>query len=167
MANPTLGAPSPTQNVQRLPNETYGDWTVSDLGDGDFMAVVANNAQSSFGTVCGRSTECAAIVDLDTACTAGDKFPALINAPAGAYSAELECIKAGKGFMFTLPIDNDLTEAMSVGGVLGFAVPMQSGQFKVVRFSLTGAARATARIHQLAQGRVPETRQPASDNSTL
>jgi hypothetical protein len=56
---------------------------------------------------------------------------------------------------------------MSVGGMIGFAFPMKSGDFKVARFSLTGSARASARAQQFASGSTRDQKSQTSDNYTL
>lgn len=148
-------------------SESYGDWTVISVTDQVYMATTQNNAGSVFGTIC--SVEgCTALLNPKIQCVVGDSYPALVNSPGGAVSVELLCEDFGEGVLvYSFPIDDGVAEVMAVGGVLGMAFPMASGQFQVERFSLTGAARATARASQLAQGRTGTGRQNASDSSTL
>jgi hypothetical protein len=39
--------------------------------------------------------------------------------------------------------DKQIATVITSGAAIGFAIPMLSGEFKVVRFSLNGALRAT------------------------
>jgi hypothetical protein len=163
-------AKPPMINLQPArPDEKIGDWTVIGGSSDVVITSVGNNAGSVFGVVCShRMTEgCAAFLNPSIECDDGHKYAALVNAPAAAFAVTLVCEKIDDMFLYTLPLEGGVADAMSVGGVLGIAFPMQSGQFKVARFSLTGAARAAARAAQLAAGEPPIQKQDASDNSTL
>jgi hypothetical protein len=149
------------------PHERYGDWTATDVGGGIYMATTANNVGSVFGTMCEKNT-CFAFMNPSIGCNPSDQYPALINAPGGAFSVLVTCEKFGDLLIYDFDIGDQLSEAMAVGGVLGIAFPMASGEFKVARFSLTGAARATARIAQLAKGEVPASNsRTGSDENSL
>lgn len=147
-------------------SETYGDWTVQYLAGESTVANVTNSAGHVLGAICDKSG-CEAFFNPQLNCTDGNSYPALVNAPSGSFYVDLKCLKAGERFLYSTPLDGDMSEAMSVGGVLGIAFPMASGKFEVSRFSLTGAARATARASQVARGPSPSNRQEASDNFSL
>ena len=138
-----LNVPSP----DTIPDETFGDWRVVNIGRELSIASTKNDAESVFGTIC-STTGCFAFFNISIGCTENGKYPALINAPAAAYTLIMTCYKLGDKLMYTVPIEGPIADAMSVGGVLGMAFPLASGEFKVARFSLTGAARATARASQ-------------------
>jgi hypothetical protein len=162
VAPPAIPAPAPS-----VPSEQYGDWTAYGLGGGLFMATTTNSGGAVFGTICTKET-CFAFLNPKLSCTPEAKYPALVNAPAGAFSVEIQCEKVDDLLVYTFDIGGEMANIMSIGGVLGIAFPMASGQFEVSRFSLTGAARAAARVQQLAQGQAPATApQNATDNSTL
>lgn len=131
--------------------ETYGEWTATYRpSTGLAMSFIQNSSKSLFGTVCSRG-KCDAFLDPKISCDDGAEYPALINAPSAAFHVRVRCseMKDG-GTYYILSLDGGVADAMSVGGILGIAFPMQSGQFRVERFSLTGAARAAARASQLA-----------------
>lgn len=145
------GPPQPIDvKAKPGPTERYGEWTAQALADRTFMATTNNREGAVFGVVC-SPRNCAAVVNPQIDCDVGDYYPVLVNTPAGSYSPKIQCEKLGDVLVYSFALDDDLTESMSIGGIIGFAFPMASGEFKVVRFSLTGAARATARISQLAQ----------------
>ena len=146
--------------------EAYGEWGVTRMSDRVYLASTKNNASSAFGSFCDQ-TGCLAFFNPAIGCDEGSSYPALISTPAGAFSVDLKCIHAGELNLYTMPMDVTIADAMSIGGVLGVAFPMASGEFKVARFSLTGAARATARASQLAQAPARNDRKNASDNLTL
>lgn len=164
------GAKPPRINLAPPPalkqTETFGDWTVTYTDKTLVIASVGNNAGAVFGSICYKG-HCSAFFNPQIDCKDGDEYPALVNAPAAAFGVSLKCEKTGEIFLYTLPLEGGVAEAMSVGGVLGIAFPMQSGEFQVARFSLTGAARSSARASQIAGGSLESERQPASDNSTL
>lgn len=148
------------------PSETYGDWTVRLLGNSSTIASVSNNAGSAFGAICSQ-TGCTSFFNPKIECEDGHEYSALVNAPSAAFTVTLECEKLDDLYLYTLPLEGGVADAMSVGGVLGIAFPMQSGEFKVARFSLTGAARASARAQQVAQRTTAPNKQQASDNFSL
>lgn len=148
------------------PSEQYGDWTVTQLTPGSYIALTVNNGDARFGTFCSPKM-CTAFFDNGSTCENGAKYPVLLNSPSGAYPEIAVCEKIGNRHLLEMPLQGDVSNAMSVGGTLGIAFPMQSGQFQVSRFSMTGAARASARASQLAQARPANSQQPATDNFSL
>lgn len=168
-AAPALGQTRPPPiNIQVAPQtERYGDWSAQQLSDTAYMATTTNDAGSLFGTLC-TATSCSAIINPKIECDPGGKYPALVNTPGGSFPTSLLCEAVGEVLLYSFDLTDNLTDAMSIGGVIGLAFPMESGEFKVSRFSLTGAARATARIQQLAQGLAPSPeRARVSDETTL
>ena len=161
-------SPAIAQRTETEPlTETYGDWTVIAATEEVFMATTQNNAGAVFGTLC-TAQECTALLNPELQCRVGESYPALVNSPGGAVAVYLLCEDFGEGtLVYSFAIDEGVAEAMAVGGVIGIAFPMESGEFRVERFSLTGAARATGRASQLAQGLAETGRQNASDSSTL
>jgi hypothetical protein len=121
------------------------------MTDGWYVASTVNDAGSAFGVLCNQSG-CSFFVNPQITCDENASYPALINAPSAGYTAKLTCTHYDKGKSAVLLFENDqaLIDALSVGGNLGVAMPMQSGEFKVSRFSLTGALRGYARAAQLA-----------------
>jgi hypothetical protein len=143
--------PPPIVLVQKFTPEQYGVWTVDFVSTGMYWAYTNNDAGSSFGMSC-TGGECVPFFNPRITCEDKSEYPTLVNAPSGAYSAIATCIPLGKVNLLVLPDANATSEAMTIGGELGIAFPMKSGQFAVSRFSLTGALRATARAQQLSRG---------------
>jgi hypothetical protein len=162
-------SPAPPQILVRpnTPTESYGDWTAQRAGSDSFIATTTNSAGSVFGTFCSPDG-CSAILGSSVSCTPDHSYAALINAPGGAFATTAVCEMVGESYLYFFEMTDGLVNAMAIGGVIGVAFPMESGEFKVARFSLTGAARATARIQQLAVGTGgAPTRRNASDETTL
>ena len=160
-----IPAPPVIRTMPSAAEEEYGDWTVSVIKPGLVIASTSNNAGLTFGTLC-TGSECVAFFNPLIACSDGDVFNALVNAPASAFAASIRCERLKDISLYTLPLEGEVADAMSVGGVLGIAFPMKSGEFKVARFSLTGAARSTARAQQLARPSAP-TRSGGKDAYSL
>lgn len=158
--------PAPVVQLPPSPREDYGDWGVTLFGGDLYIAATRNSADAAFGTMCDK-TDCIAFFNPKIDCVEGEKYPVLINAPAAAYSSVVKCEKVDGVTLYSLPLEGAIADAMSVGGILGIAFPMASGEFKVSRFSLTGAARASARAAQLGKSGQGSTRQNASDSLTL
>lgn len=141
---------TPPPIVRLSPDEQYGDWIVQDLGSNLYMASTGNSSGSRFGELCDAGG-CIAFFNPQIVCEDGHAYPALINSPAGAVNLQLTCKKVDALYLLTLPDASDLTDPLSIGGQLGIAFPMQSGEFAVSRFSMTGGLRACARTEQLAK----------------
>ena len=122
-----------------------GDWAL-DVGDGWTEAMTANDASSSFGYYC-TAGACSFYLDLNTSCGAnGAHTPVLVNADAGSVQVMATCVNLtvnGAPRHVNMFQDKDIQTAIASGNAIGFAVPIQGGQFKLVRFSLNGAAAAT------------------------
>ncbi len=149
-----------------VPNEYFGDWSVTTTQGGSSIASIKNNAGSVFGVICIEDT-CTSFFNPTVPCDEETKYPALVNAPSAAFPVTMECVKAGELNLYTFPMDSGITDAMSIGGIIGIAYPMKSGEFKVERFSLTGSARAAARAGQIAKFYALPANKKGSDKSTL
>ena len=74
----------------------------------------------------------------------------MINSPVGAFPVTTTCAKFPGPEKSPPDVMNVITEygaaraAFESGGTVGFVLPLQSGQFKVLRFSTVGATAAIA-----------------------
>lgn len=126
--------------------QIIGDW-VLDVGGGTSYAeaFTGNDSGSTFGLLC-TSADCLFYIDMNLKCTEGGKIPMLINSSSGSTYISSTCVhlRSKTEIRYVTAIkDADVVTAISKGKVIGFAVPLESGQFKVVRFSLDGAVTAT------------------------
>ena len=77
----------------------------------------------------------------------------MANTNEGALPLNASCFAAESGRHFLLfGLDDNWIDIIRTGGVLGFALPMQSGEFHVSRFSLNGAAEALTALSDSIQG---------------
>jgi hypothetical protein len=121
---------------------TFGDWTAGDYGDFTLASTV-NESGSAFGLACGKT--CVWFVNFQSGCEVGKDYPAMINTAAGAKAIQLRCYHLSDRWLLTFPLEENDADAISSGGQIGFAFPLQSGKFGVSRFSLTGGVDATVK----------------------
>lgn len=128
--------------------ENYGDWSVNRL-DAGYLALANNESNSTFGVLC--LTKCINVFNFNVQCDNNNIIPALVNSSSGAYHINLSCYRVDeKTYFLSTPFDQSLYNAMEIGGVLGISFPLKSGEFKVARFSLTGALKASVRAFELS-----------------
>lgn len=148
---PIIAPPPPITTVTiPEPKERYGDWTVEHWIGTAYLAAVDGSNGGRFGTICSPNS-CLAFFNPKIPCEHNGRYPALINAPSAAYGVSLVCEKFAGSYVYELPLEGAIADAMSIGGVLGISFPMEGGEFRVSRFSLTGSARATARAQFLSK----------------
>lgn len=141
--------PPPIVNTNIVsPTERYGDWTVAEFGTKSYIATTTNPSGSLFGVVCGST--CTAVINPKIQCKDKQSIPALINSSAGSFSAQLTCLVIDGRYLFSTPVTKTFVDSMEIGGQLGIAFPMESGQFQVARFSLTGSLKAVLRAYDLS-----------------
>jgi hypothetical protein len=125
--------------------QIIGDWAVEG-STGYTEASTSNESGSMFGFLCGNGS-CAFYLDTKTNCGVdGTKTPMLVNADAGSTFVMTTCVNLDtKGHQRQLATfqDVDILTSIASGTAIGFAIPMANGQFKIVRFSLSGAVAAT------------------------
>ena len=133
---------------QRSPDKqlTYGDWTVMLSEERtDLIAATSQDDDKFLAYRCFTSEgKCAHVIVTATRCEEGGNYPVLINASSGSLTVDCLCSENENGTYELVPknfdnFHNTLTES---SGYIGFAIPLESGQFKVIRFSLNGAKRA-------------------------
>jgi hypothetical protein len=135
--------------------ETFGSWMtgVTDTGDG-LYAATQNDSGNLLGQYCFPSEgNCIWLLGMATACKEGDQYAVLANSDAGAGHLNVYCsAKLDNGlyryvFLEFDAIQNIVTKGMRVG----FAVPLEGDQFRVVRFDLGGSNRALAVMRSAAE----------------
>lgn len=127
------------------PRLTYGNWSVFLSDDKkDLIAATEQDGDKFLAYRCfTEQGKCVHVLVIATGCTEGQEYPVLVNASSGSLAIECLCSE-NDGTYELLPTDFDKIHGAltSSTGPIGFAVPLASGQFKVVRFSLTGAKAA-------------------------
>jgi hypothetical protein len=127
----------------------YGNWlVVMDKKTGDTAAGVVNNAKDMLTYRCVAELEkCFFRLAPNLKCEAGNEYPILANTGEGAVAIRGVCAigaetEAGN-YIDLAPVD-EVFKLVKQGSVIGFAIAMDSGKFKVVRFSLNGSTKSLA-----------------------
>lgn len=135
--------------VTSAQTQKFQKWTVYNYSGGP-SALTFNDSQNGLGPVCSDDTNACywMILSPGTACSDGVKSPVLINASSGSYSLVAHCTGsielAGTTYHRYLISKYEEMQriAESSTGLIGFAIPLDSGSFSVLRFDLTGAKAA-------------------------
>jgi hypothetical protein len=126
--------------------QQMGDWTLAMYADGSGEAYTSNSSGSLFGLYC--ATKCFFYLRERRDCIEGDFYPVLINFQGGADYLQMVCAKLA-GLHFPVYVLNDvdkLITATSRSRQIGFAMPLEDGEFAVSRFSLNGSNRAISSL---------------------
>jgi hypothetical protein len=121
--------------------QTYGDWVVTRIAG--LQIAKSSTGNAVIGVVCVvEADSCHAYIGTDSTCNEGQRVPMLINSAVGAVQVTTQCTKIG-GFLYNIIDEFDsAASAFESGGVVGFALPLASGEFRVIRFSTRGATHA-------------------------
>jgi hypothetical protein len=121
---------------------SYGDWYVhKELAD----IQIANTSSGAAvaGVLCLVSAgTCSAYLGTDTPCAEGVETPMVINSAVGASAVTATCTSIGNQKYNVFSEFGSVRAAFESGGVVGFAMPLRSGEFRVVRFNTRGATAA-------------------------
>jgi hypothetical protein len=148
-----------------------GDWTYGRSDDrSTFFAFTTNDSGAVLGEWCGASTgKCSWMIGLTTMCEQNSSYPILANSDTGAASVMITC--GGKvsdtnlsRYQFTSY--KDVESLLQGSKRIGFAIPMQLDQFRVVRFSLDGAVQAVENMERQVV-KNPAPRKPDTKDTVL
>lgn len=119
-----------------------GDWVVDKSVAGIQIAKTTSDS-SSAGILCVVKTEnCTAFLQLPTPCEVGGLVPLIINSKVGAFAVDGKCLKIGDLWVQEITPYKSAADAFESGGEIGFALPLMSGKFRVVRFDTAGGVAA-------------------------
>lgn len=133
-------------------DQKFGDWIFRDALENIQVANSTNSSNNTAGIICFLKTgNCSAYLATDAACESGADYPMMINSSIGSFSINSTCTEiAGSKFL----VINQFAEskaAFESGGIVGFVLPMESGNFKVMRFSTKGATAAIGRAMTISE----------------
>ena len=121
-----------------------GDWNWNIDGTDMFYAGTSNNAQNLLAQFCYLTDgNCVYAVSFGLNCDKGEKYPALLNSDSGARSIELICGNKMQGqnvLMFSS--FEEIDGIIRSNNRIGFVLPLKGDEFKAIRFSLRGSAKA-------------------------
>lgn len=127
---------------------------VTDSGDKLFYAATMNESGNILGQYCDPSTgNCIWLLGMSTVCKEGDQYPVLANSDASSAHILVYCsARLDNGHYRYVFTEFDVINNIVMKGVrVGFAVPLQADQFRVVRFNLSGSNRAIASMRAAAE----------------
>lgn len=131
----------------------FQSWAVIKSDDGkDLIAVTLNNEGNFIGYRCFSSNKtCIHVLSAGTNCEDGGTYPILVNSDYSPMTMNTVCNITNANHELLLTQYDTIHEILKKGSNVGFAIPMQSGQFKVVRFSLLGSDEAMDYVEQKTQ----------------
>lgn len=121
-----------------------GDWHWNIDGTDMFYAGTSNNAENLLVQFCYLTDgNCIYAVSFGLTCDKGAKYPALVNTDSGARSIELICGNKMQG-QNVLMFSNfeEIDDVIRSNDRVGFVLPLKGDEFKAIRFSLRGSAKA-------------------------
>lgn len=151
-------------------NRTYADWFVIDASDrsGDSIAATSTDTRGSemlaYRCFVDRNT-CMYVLKADTTCEVDEEYPMLVNAASGSNLIHGVCIQNGDSFEMILKPYDVIERSIKDGrGLLGIALPMKSGAFKAIRFSVKGGSAAVEEAERRLEARRASQRRSAPES---
>lgn len=149
-----------------LAAEVIKDWSWS-VGDNYAWAATINKSGDIFGQYCYYdSGHCLYLIATNSACNEDSKYPILTNSPSGAFSNSLFCKTKVNREQYSYIVNNfdQIDEVVKEDAYLRFAIPMESGKFKTMTFSLLGSKKAILSMREYAEKNSIERNQNRMDN---
>lgn len=144
--------------------ETIGAWQLYKKNDIQ-IAKTFNQAGSTAGVLCVVSTrDCQAYISADNACEENSRYPLMVNSSVGASNLSSTCKTIGGVQYHFIDEFQSAVNAFESGGEFGFAMPLKSGKFVVLRFESAGA---TAVIREARRPPAAPVKPASTSNQTL
>lgn len=140
---------------------TYQDWRIQG-GTNSVEAFTTNGPNSSFGLYC-SGEQCLFYLHDALRCQPGSSSPVLLSSIGKTAALTMRCTLIGGTLFQILEPFATVFESVKAGGVVGFAVPLQSGSFGVSQYSLQGSSEAIQKT--LSEARKPKPAQPIPPNN--
>jgi hypothetical protein len=153
-----------------------GKWNVVTTDPTMMYAVVFNDSGALFGQYCypDKGT-CLWLISISTQCEKDHKYPVLANSDGdgGAMQLTIQCQGSigGEGkdakYAYVFTDFDSVTSLLKNGKRVGFTIPLQSDQFKVVRFNLQGAEKAISQMRDKASEAMDESKSKNTKDQDL
>lgn len=153
--------------------EDYGKWTVVTDDPTMMYAVVFNDSGALFGQYCYPDKgSCLWLISMSTSCEKDHKYPVLANSDGGAVQLTIQCQGSiGKGtdvkYAYVFTDFDEVSNLVKNATRIGFAVPLQEDQFKMVRFEVDGSADALSAMRSKASDAMDKKKSKGSPDMTL
>jgi len=124
--------------------EQYQKWHVLQTSNGDGVAATfGKDTDISLVFRCfAKDKQCLHLIRPKIKCDDGGEYPMLVNSDSGAYLLTAICGHSKGVPELYLKEYDKVHNMLKNGSYIGFAIPMESGSFKAVRFSLMGSSKA-------------------------
>ncbi|ELB2761122.1 hypothetical protein QNE23_004548 [Vibrio alginolyticus] len=134
----------------------HKDWVINTEGEDYYYAATINNSGHVFGKYCYfADQQCLFLIGVDITCSKGSQYPVLVNAESGSLNLNLVCgDRIGKQSVLIFDNFDQIEMTAKESNQLGIAIPMESGHFKVSRFSLSGSTYSLDTMTNEAEKRV-------------
>jgi hypothetical protein len=147
---------------------SLGDWRTGVTMNGkEFFAYTLNDSGQAFGEWCSvDSGSCTWMIGMSFGCDKNFAYPVLANSDAEAESLSMNCSGTIEDTDLSRYAFTDFKSVKSLlkdAHVVGFAIPMQSDQFRVIRFSLDGCSDAIAAMEASATAAYQRQKNAATD----
>lgn len=122
----------------------FGSWSVFiNKKGGETAALTMNAAQNVLSYRCSANFQmCLYRLDAKIECEHSNQYPMLASTGDNAYPISGYCDSSSNGNYLDLTPVKEIDQLVKQGSVIGFAIPMESGMFKVIRFKLDGSTKA-------------------------
>lgn len=128
--------------------QRYGAWAVTETDYGH-IASTTNDSGATLSKACfNEDQQCLWAVEVANDCDDGTQTPAIVTSAAGGYHITMHCSNNKSGRVNVVSPYDAMQAAIAVNGMVGFAFPLQDGQYRVVRFSLSGSTSAAAAVER-------------------
>ena len=144
--------------------ESFGAWSTSIATDGSLIAATSNAAGDVLGQYCVPSANsCYWLLAIGSPCTASGSYTALSNSESGTAQLRLLCLPQSAAGQYRYVFEDFATidHIVKTDTRVGFALALQNGQFKAVRFDLTGSRLAIDHMRRQAGESAPQQTKPA------
>lgn len=138
-----------------------GKWQVDTRSEDLRVAKTYNDDGTGAGVLC-TSVGCSAFLTADRKCDENVSYPILSNSSVGSETFKASCITIAKKQYLLLDNLDMAIRLFNSGGIVGFALPLDAGQFYVVRFSTEGAHDAIQSVQAM-----PPSKKKQTSNSIL
>jgi len=143
-------------------DKQFGEWFTGQqlTGQGGFAATI-NDSGHILGQYCyPELSSCVYLLGIRTRCEKDSKYPVLVNSDKGSKTLELLCngpLESGR-YQYVFTSFDEIHKIVMEAYRVGFAFPLQSDDFIVVRFSLLGSNEAVAAMRADSANRMPVRR---------
>ncbi|WP_339774981.1 hypothetical protein [uncultured Methylophaga sp.] len=133
---------------------TSGDWIWSDsyVKDGFLFAATVTENGTYIGQYCYISEgDCYYMLNAKITCDSDSEHVTLVNSDIGSYTIKAICGHKvdDNNALYLYPFD-EVDTMVKESNNIGVAIAMESGHFKVVRFSLSGSTKAISEMRAAA-----------------